>query len=161
MTTLRDTTTSSQEWYMPAASESAYSPPAYVSYLQIAGRSEWGTAPSWLQDAAERIRYLQSLGEGWDGYGSSGVSPRLANAVVRFLSAPLWASTPRPRIVPTSRGGLAVEWRVPPATLELEFDPQGSVDVYVSDTSAGIEWEGNLGEEPGGLEQWVWRVTHD
>lgn len=159
MTAFQETTMSGREWYISAASKSAFSPPAHVSYL-VAGRSEWGTAPSWLQDAAVRIQHLQSLGEGWDGYGSSRVDPRLATAVMRFLSTPLWVSTPRPRIVPTSHGGLAVEWRGTRATLELEFDPQGSVDVYVSDHSTGTEWEGDLGEEPDGLEKWAWRVAH-
>lgn len=159
MTALQDAALSGCEWY-PAASKSVHAPPAHVSYLQVTGRSEWGTAPPWLSDAVARIRYLQSLGEDWDSYGSSRVDPRLANAVVRFLSAPLWASTPRPWIVPTSYGGLAVEWRGQRATLELEFDPQGSVEVYASDDSSGAEWEGDLGEEPDGIEKWVWRVTY-
>lgn len=158
MTTPQAPTLSVNDWYAPAASQSAHASPAHLSYLQVAGRSEWGTAPTWLSDAIARINYLESFREGWDGYGSSSVNPRLAKAVLRFLSTPLWASTPRPKIVPTSDGGLAVEWRGAGATLELEFDPQGSVSVYVSHAT-GMEWEGKLGEEPDGLEKWAWRVA--
>lgn len=157
MTALEATALSARDWYIPPASQSAYATPGQ-SYLQVAGRSEWGTAPTWLSDAVARITYLQSLGDGWDGYGSSGVNPRLAKAVGSFLSKPLWASTPIPRIVPTSDGGLAVEWRGSGATLELEFDPRGNVDIYVSD-STGTEWEGPLDDEPDGLEKWAWRVA--
>jgi len=159
MTTSQATSLSAGDWYLPAGSQSAYSPTG-LSNMQVTGRIEWGTAPSWLADAVTRVQHLRSLCEGWDGYGSSPVDRRLASAVVRFLSGPLWVATPRPRITPTVDGGLAVEWRGARATLELEFDPRGAVDVYVSD-SEGTEWEGTLGEEPDGLDKWAWRVARE
>ncbi|MCA1707004.1 MAG: hypothetical protein LC808_28565 [Actinobacteria bacterium] len=159
MTALQAAALSTREWY-PATAEDAHAAPADVSHLQVTGRSEWGTAPPWLRDAEERMRHLEKLGDDWDSYGSARVDPRLRKAVARFLSAPLWASTPRPWIVPTSQGGLAVEWRGRRATLALEFDPRGSVEVYFGDEDSGTEWEGDLDEEPDELEAWVWRVTY-
>jgi hypothetical protein len=158
MTTFDDATLSASEWYPSAASWSAHLSPVYQSLLELAGRRRLHALPSWMSEASARLEQLQALQEGWDGYGSSTIDFRLAEGVLRFLAEPLWAATVKPSISPTADGGLAVEWRRQNSVLELEFEPCGSVSIYVCD-GAGLEWEGDLGEEPDGLEKWVWRVA--
>lgn len=114
--------------------------------------------PPWLSGAITRIRHLLTLPANWDSYGASPVDPSVADTMVRFLSDPMWVSTPIPMIVPTTEGGLSVGWRRDPVAIEVAFDPQGPGVAYVCD-EFGAEWEGDLSEVPGGIEVWVTRLT--
>jgi hypothetical protein len=151
------TTLSSSDWYEPVGVRTAEVSPAYLSKPQIVSSGQ-STAP-WLPAAIERVVTLLTLGDGWDGYGSRSVDRRLAKAVVRFLASQVWTYTPRPRIVATADGGLAVEWREGGVTLELEFEPSGAIDAYVSDAGENLEWEGPVEDMPGGLLRWIRRLA--
>ncbi len=127
MTVLQERSLSSQDWYQSPASRTGNRPSAHISPARAAGggQDNWGPAPIWLPpQALQRIRQLRNLHDGWDGYGSSGVSHRLADAVLKILADPrLVRNPPLPRIAPTADGGIAVEWRTAVAIFELDFTP--------------------------------------
>ena len=150
------TTLSSSDWYEPVGAQASQVSPAYLS-KRVVGSGQ-STAP-WLPAAIERLATLLTLGDGWDGYGSRSVDLLLAKAVARFLASQVWVCTPRPRIVATADGGLAVEWRDDGVTLELEFERSGAIDAYVSDAGENTEWEGPVESIPGGMLGWIRRLA--
>lgn len=68
---------------------------------------------------------LLELGENWDSYGASPITPesvagaeRVANVVGKW----------EPRAVPTPNGGVQLEWTVDGVDLEIEIGPDGKTD---------------------------------
>jgi hypothetical protein len=74
-----------------------------------------------------------------------------ARSWTRCAGGPSRAPTPAfPWIVPTFRGGLQCEWHADGIDLEIDIDPNGSVDVLFMDSIEQKEWDGSLTERQGG-----------
>lgn len=52
--------------------------------------------------------------------------------------------TPAPSCVPTSEGGIQLEWHRSGIDLEIEISPRGTVGVYFRNPSASDEWDDSL-----------------
>lgn len=100
--------------------------------------------PPWSSDLLARISELGDLEEGWDSYGACPVDPQCAVATVNFLFSMLDASTPKPSIVPTSRGGIQLEWHRAGADLEIEVESPARLHVFFEDQQADKETEATL-----------------
>lgn len=79
-------------------------------------------ACGWAADVVTRLRELsgdpQFRREGWDSYQAQPLRNAAIQTALRFLRA-------GPSIVPTSAGGLQLEWHVADLDLELEIDAKG------------------------------------
>jgi hypothetical protein len=78
---------------------------------------------------------------GWDGYGAHPIDPRIIESVSAFA-----ARLPEPLLngvaaVPTSRGGVQLEWNRGRRGLELEFETPDTIHYLKCDPSEGIEEE--------------------
>jgi len=96
-----------------------------------------------LEWAVERQLFpLQELPTGWDSYGAPAIDGRVVSLVVKFLVDVLAQGLPKPWVVPTSLGGISLEWRRDQKELTVEWSPQRSlVDAFFSDDEAGYEWD--------------------
>ncbi|MHB1034035.1 MAG: hypothetical protein ACYC35_11660 [Pirellulales bacterium] len=105
--------------------------------------------PQWFGDLLERITELGNLEENWDSYGARPIDPRCAVATADLLLSLLDATTPKPFIVPTTRGGIQLEWHRAGADLEIRIESPARWNVYFEDQREGGEKEmtltGNLG----------------
>lgn len=101
----------------------------HTLYIQLRG----GRVPAWLSPVVERLDHLLNLDEDWDSYGSCTIDLSVAERVIKFLDLFLDDDTPRPDIVPTSEGGVQLEWEKDEKELELEFRPNGSYVVLFQD----------------------------
>lgn len=88
----------------------------------------------WVFDAETDTKELLSLDEGWDGDVADTVSTTAVESAIRLLRAfdhaGLVDQLPRPRILPTVNGGVAIAWCSPTARVEFEVDETGNFRVF-------------------------------
>jgi len=103
----------------------------------IGGQASTG----WFEPVARRISELARLPAGWDTYGARAPEPEAAAAALRILSGVMEPGTPIPQIVPTSRGGLSLEWHTRGISLEVDVFASGEYAAAFERISSGEEQE--------------------
>jgi hypothetical protein len=108
-----------------------------------------------MEAALARIKDLSNLGSDWDSYGGVPLQRDAVLHAVRLIAAILQnEKVPLPAIVPTSEGGLQLEWRRGRANLEMEVLPSQTVEVFFVMPS-GNTWEGELANNQWRLEAFL------
>lgn len=93
---------------------------------------------------------LRGLASGWDSYGAPPIDDAAIQAALSLVVDLSVAHLPLPAVVPTSKGGVSLEWRHGPQEIVVEIEPgAGGADVYYSDEEAGVEWDRPLHEAAG------------
>lgn len=106
--------------------------------------SDHELAPSpWIAEVATRLAELLTLSPDWDGHGGDAIAPENVEAAGRFLAKVMAPSTPAPTIVPTSSGGLQLEWHRSGFDVELLFGDEDPPLLFVAEVGSGHEWEGS------------------
>lgn len=105
------------------------------------------TPQGWWNHTVNRLIDLSTLPAGWDGYGAEPVD----NSALRLTSSLLKEASdlglPEPVVVPTSRGGLQIEWHDDGVEVDLEIPPSGPAQLYVymeHDDGRNPEFEGDV-----------------
>jgi len=92
---------------------------------------------TWENEVQRRITNLMKLPDNWDGYNS----PRLRDDVVTFaltVMKPLMRpQTPPPQVVPSSGGGMQLEWHEKDIDLEANFTAPYQCELWVEDHRTG------------------------
>lgn len=113
--------------------------PSHRVMIDVSG---W-TAPPWFGQVAGRIMQLNSLEEDWDSYG--GRSPSVATAVTAIKVLALLANVvPAPDVVPTSTGGVQLEWSTGGVELEIEVLSPVRLRLWYADQNSGATLEMEL-----------------
>jgi hypothetical protein len=107
--------------------------------------------PEWLTLYGARLQELIASGVAapdWNGHGARPLRREAVEVGLRVLGSLYQGAEgrPFPWIVPTFRGGLQFEWHEAGIDLEIDIDPNGSVDVIFSDNVQQKEWDGTLTE---------------
>jgi hypothetical protein len=97
----------------------------------------------WIAEVAIRFAELLALPHNWDGHGGDSIAPEAVEAAGRFLATVMSSSTPAPTIVPTSSGGLQLEWHRGGFDVELLFGDEDVPLLYLAEVDSGREWEGS------------------
>jgi hypothetical protein len=114
-----------------------------------------------METALARIRSLASLESNWDSYGAVPLQRGAVLHAVRLVAAILQnEDVPLPAIVPTSQGGLQLEWHRGRATLEMEVLPNRTVEVFFLMPS-GRTWEGGLANNQWRLEAFLTQLLSE
>jgi len=95
------------------------------------------SSPPWVVPTIERLGGLLALEQGWDSYGSPCIDPRYVGAAVRLILDAMQDDTPVPSVVPTSRGGVQLEWHTRGIDLEVEFVSPYRLRVFWQDQRTG------------------------
>jgi hypothetical protein len=95
----------------------------------------------------DRLNALLALPGNWDSYGARPVDPTVAVQAAKILQLTMREETPRPAIVPTTDGGLQVEWHVHGIDLEVEILASGHLAVSFEDARRGTKWDKELGSD--------------
>lgn len=88
------------------------------------------TSPPWITSVVNRIDYLLTLPEGWDGEGGLPLNLDTAMTAISFLLEKAQHETPAPQIIPTAQGGLQFEWHIGGSDLEITFDPASPPEFF-------------------------------
>jgi hypothetical protein len=100
----------------------------------------------WLGQVLEGVLNVLDLEENWDGYGGRPVRPAAVRAALDLLKGEMRYRSAPPAVVPTSSGGIQLEWHERGIDFEIEVDPDGGVTMVYEDDERGIDWEGTLAE---------------
>lgn len=94
--------------------------------------------PDWFYPTLSRFQHLTQLSENWDSYG--GRPPQdeavftalalIARLLIRDRSVP-------PAIVPTSEGGVQLEWQRDGDELDIRVKPNGEISAFRFNEAAG------------------------
>jgi len=68
---------------------------------------------------------------GWDSYGGLPVTREVLGEMVGWLLNWTGHEAPAPTVVPTSGGGVQLEWHMAGIDLEVEFQPSGKVGMLL------------------------------
>src|SRR5713101_4961012 len=79
-----------------------------------------GEPPRWVQSTLLTLGQLLTLPRNWDSYGGRPVDPACVWATWHLLLAVMRDDSPLPTLVPTSRGGVQIEWHARGIDLEIE-----------------------------------------
>jgi hypothetical protein len=92
-----------------------------------------------VNDIVDRIKAIGELGPGWDGAGGLPVSDAALQMALGVLSETMSSDSVAPEVVPTSDGGLQLEWHFAGVDLEVYVEPDGRISVWCREGSR--EWE--------------------
>ena len=112
----------------------------------------------WLPAITERLNELLALPANWDSYGSRTISVPAATTALQLLRSVLSAGKPIPSIIPTSYGGIQIEWHRNNADLEISVFPDGKVLAYFEDESDNPPQQADLARSPDRLMSFLERV---
>lgn len=124
-------------------------------FVWVEPRAQWGMVstfaakPAWLQAAIERLTSLVRLEPGLDSYRAKSIDPQRAQQVLSALLEVMKPETPLPSIVPTTDGGIQLEWHRNGIDLEIEPVSPNRIEYYVrkpDGTERAGEWTYNLSE---------------
>jgi len=97
--------------------------------------------PKWLNNLLDELTALSRLPPNWDSYGARAIDPQAARTTAQFLCSALREDAVPPKLVPTVRGNIQLEWHTDVADLEIEVGPQGPSSAYFFNRRTGEEWE--------------------
>ena len=99
--------------------------------LTVRVSSQFCKSPWFLETIAQLLELL-SLGDNWNGYGESAIHTSSVKRAVNVLDI-IGREGPRPGVVPTSDGGIQLEWVGNGFEIEVEIPPSGGASVFVVD----------------------------
>jgi hypothetical protein len=100
-----------------------------------------GKPPPWLRVTVEALGTLLSLPPNWDSYEAAAVDPDAACRSIYLLSDIMRPDSPAPSVVPTTSGGVQLEWHLKGKDLEIEVISSCRVTAWSMDIESGNEWE--------------------
>jgi len=103
----------------------------------------------WFHQALRDFRRLLALDDNWNGYGERAVHEDAVKRAMNVLNV-VGVDGPRPDIVPTSDGGVQVEWSADGSEIEVEIPPVGPASVFI------VEASGEESEVSAGARNAVW-----
>jgi hypothetical protein len=108
-----------------------WEPPSYDISTWI---QEWWP---WLRSVTESLDELRRLPENWDSYGAPKIDKAAAIGAIRLLAENNFQG-PSPYVIPTSHGGIQLEWQDARGGVEIVVDPNGWFSVLI-DTEGAFE----------------------
>lgn len=101
----------------------------------------------WYEPTLKALASLSSLQENWDGNGAARPKPVVSDAAMALLTRVMRDDTPAPSVVPTTRGGIQLEWHIRGIDLEVEFVSPQEIHGFFEDLQNGGAWEENLSDD--------------
>ncbi len=98
--------------------------------------------PEWVGAVLEQVRDLSTLQSNWDTHGAGPISTQVWMATLSSLSSVMPFEGPAPELVPTSSGGLDIEWQGTWGYLSIQVRPHKEPVAYYSNPHD--EWEETL-----------------
>lgn len=95
--------------------------------------------PAWFNPILDDICQLGELPANWNTYGAQQIDPQTAAYSITLLGSVLSHVDPLPSIVPTSRGGILIEWHI--GGVDLEVDVRSPSSLHVAFEADGREEE--------------------
>lgn len=102
---------------------------------------------AWQAPALNSICRFLEMDEGWDSYGAKAIGKHTAMFTLEFMQQLMQPETPPPNIVPTSVGGIQLEWNKGNIDLEVHVRAPYEIEFLFSDESTGEDREGQVTDD--------------
>ena len=102
--------------------------------------------PGWFDPLMQGFVDLLTLKPNWDSYSADAIDPKLVHDAMNLINGLLAPTSPAPRVVPLSSGGLQLEWHRNGVDLEVVFDRSEQPFFYFQNRVNGEESEHSLPE---------------
>ena len=99
---------------------------------------------SGLAILASQLNESLLLPRNWDSYGGFPVQQRIARFAFALISEFVWERSMMPSVVPTSEGGLVLEWHRRGVDLTIEVPVEDLPTVFFRDQDGDETWELSL-----------------
>lgn len=99
------------------------------------------TLPGWMVESARTILNFDALPPNWNSYGAPPIQQDTIFAAIHLLRQIVSSDTPQPAVVPTTRGGVQVEWHQGGIDLEIKVISSQRFSMSFEDLRAGLAWE--------------------
>jgi len=115
--------------------------------------------PATYPDVRGQLQPFLNLAPNWDSYGGRPIDPTIIDVAQYLLVSISESELELPSLVPTSLGGLSLEWHRPTVEFAIELEPEGGIGqlravVFFSDDVSGEQWEEDLSQlEPAQLQR--------
>ena len=103
--------------------------------------------PAWFDPVMQGFVDLLTLPPNWDSYHAGPIDPKLVHDAMNFINSLLAPTSPAPRVVPLSSGGLQLEWHRKGVDLEVVFDRGEQPFFFFQNRANGEEVEHHLPED--------------
>ena len=90
----------------------------------------------WFHPTVGRLEGFLSLKEDWNGYGEQPIHESAVKRAVAVLDD-VCPMGPEPWVVPTSDGGVQIEWAAGGFEIEVEVPPTGPAQILIVEPSGG------------------------
>jgi hypothetical protein len=107
--------------------------------------------PGWFDPLMQGFVDLLTLPPNWDSYAAEAVDQKVVHGAMNTINGLLGPTSPAPRVVPLSNGGLQLEWHRQGVDLEVVFDRAEEPFFYYRNRVNGDESEHSLSENAGFL----------
>ncbi len=102
--------------------------------------------PRWLYPSLNALQRVSRLPDDWDSYGGRPIADLAVMGALKALFQVLAHQSrelPAPAVVPTSEGGVQLEWHRGEGDIEIRVSPSGKYSVFLRDprTQEGIDIE--------------------
>ena len=88
----------------------------------------------WFRPTLDRMLEFLSLEENWNGYGERAIHTSAVKRAVDVLNT-VCPDGPAPSVVPTSQGGVQLEWAAGGFEIEIEIRPSGPALLLIVEPS--------------------------
>lgn len=96
--------------------------------------------PMWIMPLLINVCELGDLPSDWDSYGALSIDPEIAASAVNLLLNIMSEDDAMPAVVPTSHGGVVLEWHDGGIDLEIDVRSPSSIHVYFEDDGSEEEF---------------------
>lgn len=103
-----------------------------------------GEEPEWLVPTLQSLGEVLALPANWDSYGARRIGLSSIVSALELLCITMRPETPAPLVVPTTRGGLQLEWHTGGIDLEVEVESPGRIHARYEDNNRGVTWEDEM-----------------
>lgn len=100
-----------------------------------------------LIEVISKIVGFARLPDNWDTYGAHPIDPQLIAAALQFLIHGIPNAAPLPSAVPTTAGGIQLEWHCNGVDLEITFCSPHVVRIWFEDLDVGTESQFSIADD--------------
>lgn len=93
--------------------------------------------PAWLYSMLDRFQHLSRLSDNWDSYGGHPTTDLAIFTALSLIARLLTDASTPPTIVPTSEGGVQLEWHRGGDELEIRVTPTGEISAFRFNEAVG------------------------
>jgi hypothetical protein len=142
-----------------AQANSASSSGISDSYPAFRRAHQAATQPLWQMHVLAKVTALLQLEPGWDGYRAPVPQRDAAMFALEILQGVMTATTPEPSVVPSSVGGVQLEWHDSGIDLEIHVAAPYSGEIWWFDHTANREHTAPLGQDLSTLHEPIARLS--